>query len=197
MLARPYLKKLAHETSCTALLAVFAGEQIVLVAKADAPEPLGISAPLGHRLHHSAGAFGKIFHASLEPVPLRRLLAHHPPRRFTANTIVARAAHREEIDTVRRRGYALDIEEYLEGVAAAGVPVHDSTGATVASICVVGLSARLPRQELAKLAIRARCAAAALSRDLGFSRATGWPGSDDVAKKSSPPKSSAGGREAR
>ncbi|MGD8328111.1 MAG: IclR family transcriptional regulator [Acidobacteriota bacterium] len=164
-LAAPHLRTLADETGLTALLGLPTTAGTVLAARADSPEPLGVSAPVGFELDLMAGAFGKVFAAALgEPdrtARLRRLPA------FTARSIVDSDEMDRELERVRRNGVATDIEEYLDGIRAAAAPVRDGEGNVLAAICALGVAARLKQRRLAEVAQRVRRAAAALSRDLG------------------------------
>ena len=166
LMASTYLERLATETRTTALLGLPADDGVVLAARAESPEPLGISAPVGYRLDLRAGAFGKIFAASLSDTDLGLFLRRKLPA-FTERAITQPSAYRAEIERVRSKGYAVDVEEYLDGVRAVAAPVFDHTGSTVAAICLVGLSARLQRAQLRAAAERARDAARELSLELG------------------------------
>lgn len=164
-LAAPHLRALADDTGLTALLGLPTAAGTVLAARADSPQPLGVSAPVGFELDRMAGAFGKVFAASLDArrreVRLRRLPA------FTARSIVDADEMERELARVQRNGVATDIEEYLEGIRAAAAPVHDDGANVVAAVCALGVAARLKRRRLAEVAERVRAAARALSHDLG------------------------------
>ena len=166
-LATPYLEELAEQTRTTALLGVPVGSGVVLAAKAESPERLGISAPVGHRLDPRAGVFGKLFAAALADNELDSWLQTELPA-FTERSITDPESYRRELNRVRVRGYALDVEEYVDGVRAVGAPVRARQGRMVAGICLLGLSARFKRDRLTGAAERARDAARDLSRDLGF-----------------------------
>ncbi|MDQ7028258.1 MAG: IclR family transcriptional regulator [Ardenticatenia bacterium] len=134
--ARPLLRTLAEEFRQTAILGQFTVEHDILTVDAVVPEgTLSISTSVGRRLPHSAGAFGKVFHAALPLKELDALLAHQGLRRFTNHTIVDVAAYKRELVKVRTLGYALDQEEYLEGVCAVAAPIVDRDGHVIASLC--------------------------------------------------------------
>jgi DNA-binding IclR family transcriptional regulator len=164
-LAQPYLERLAARTRMTALLGVHDGDGVVLAAKQESPEPVGISAPLGHRLDGRAGVFGKLEAAALGAAELDAYLCRPLPA-FTRRSITEADAFRKDVERVRSRGYALDIEEYLDGVVAVGGAVRDGRGRVVAGICLLGLAARRSRAELKAAGERLAVAAADLSREL-------------------------------
>jgi len=164
-LAARHLRALAGETGLTALLGLPSTAGTVLAARADSPEPLGVSAPLGFELALMAGAFGKVFAAALDGHQRRARLRRLPA--FTARSIVDATEMERELERVRRNGVATDVEEYLDGIRAAAAPVFDDGGNVVAAICALGVAARLKGRRLTEAAQRVRAAAAALSRDLG------------------------------
>jgi len=164
-LAQPYLERLAARTRMTALLGVRDGDGVVLAAKQESPEPVGISAPLGHRLDGRAGVFGKLTAAALGAAELDAYLCRPLPD-FTRRSITDVDAFRKDIERVRSRGYALDVEEYLDGVVAVGGAVRDGRGRVVAGICLLGLAARRSRAELKAAGEHLALAAADLSREL-------------------------------
>ena len=59
----------------------------LLAAKADSPQALGVSAPVGFELDPLAGAFGKVFAAALANAERAAMLAEGLPR-YTARSIV-------------------------------------------------------------------------------------------------------------
>ncbi len=60
----------------------------------------------------------------------------------TANSIIDVEALRENLERIRRDGYALSLEDMTIGVGAVGAPVFDRSGAAIASISAAGLIAR-------------------------------------------------------
>jgi len=170
LLAAPYLQDLAASTKMTAVLGARIDDGVVLVANADSPSPIDISAPVGHRLSEGSGVFGKMFAAALGPAELDALLRRPLPA-FTTKTIVDPEAFRADLHRLRERGYAIDVEEYIDGVAAVGAPVRDRHGDVVAGVCLLGLAAANDRMRLANIGEEVRAVGESLSYDLGFESA--------------------------
>ena len=57
------------------------------------------------------------------------------------NTITDPDALKEEVETVRRQGFAVDNEEFLEGVIAFAMPLRDKYGRMPATISFPGTAA--------------------------------------------------------
>lgn len=173
--ARPLLEELGRRTGETVFLGAFVGRRVLLIDKEESPYDMKITSPLGRRLPATAGAFGKVFLAALPWRELDRFLSKEV-RRFTARTVTDPKQIKKELGEVRRRGYATDDEEYLEGVRAAGAPIVDSRHLVVGAISCVGLKARLGAGALEALGVKVREACRAISRRLGASRYPAWDG---------------------
>jgi DNA-binding IclR family transcriptional regulator len=72
-----------------------------------------------------------------------------PLERFTPNTFATKEALAEELETIRRNGYALNRGEYAEnGKTAVAVPVFDQSGFAIAAICLHNLRDEAHAEEL-------------------------------------------------
>jgi len=90
----------------------------------------------------------------------KSILAEHPRDRVeaiidewglparTENTITDREELFEELDRIRERGYAYDMEEYTEGLRSVARVVHRPGAASLASMSVSGPSYRLTGEVL-------------------------------------------------
>jgi DNA-binding IclR family transcriptional regulator len=108
------------------------------------------------------------------------LLAHNPYATeaviaaglypFTPATLVDADTLRDELNEVRVRGWASDVEELVEGEVSVAAPIQDRRGVTVGAIGISGPIERLaedgdgPRSDLISYV---RESARAVSRDLG------------------------------
>jgi DNA-binding IclR family transcriptional regulator len=75
------------------------------------------------------------------------------------------ASYRKELDAVRRRGYAMSESERILGGAAISVPIYKS-GGVLASLSILGPSARLTRKARLAALPRLNETAAELSKAL-------------------------------
>jgi len=165
-LARPHLEGLAETACMTALLGVREADHVVLVAKVESPTPFGISAPIGHVLDINAGVFGKVFAAETHEELPGNMPITVPPA-YTSKSITDLNEYTRELQTVETHGYALDLEEYLDGVVAIGAPVRDVRGHILGAICLIGLAVSHGRQQLTELEGPVRAACDALCQDFG------------------------------
>jgi DNA-binding IclR family transcriptional regulator len=122
---------------------------------------------VGALLPGHASALGKVLLAH-NPYATDELIADGLDG-FTPRTVTEADTLRAELDDVRARGWASDVEELVEGEVSLAAPIQDRRGATVGAIGISGPIERLaengsPRSDLISYV---REAARSVSRDLG------------------------------
>jgi IclR family acetate operon transcriptional repressor len=136
-LARPHLQALVRETGETATLSAPAEHDAVTVDFVHSSSVVQSVAQLGRPSVGHATAVGKVMLAfgGLDlPTP--------PLASYTPRTITDVARLGDELERVRRRGFAEAREERDIGLAAAAAPVRDSRGELAAIIGVQGPATR-------------------------------------------------------
>jgi DNA-binding IclR family transcriptional regulator len=174
--ARAHLGELARATGETVFLGTFDGDHVMIVDKEESTHDLKITSPVGRRIPYCAGAFGKVFLAALPAAERDRLFRRRPLRPFTAKTVTDTAAYVRDLARVRRDGFALDDEEYIDGVRAAAAPIVDGQGRVVGALSAVGLKARLKTPAFRALGPQVASAGRAISERLGASSYPSWDG---------------------
>ncbi|MFJ7999504.1 IclR family transcriptional regulator [Streptomyces sp. NPDC096310] len=91
---------------------------------------------------------------------------------FTPRTITGLAEFEAVLDLTRARGWAADVEETWDGVAAVAAPIHDRRRMPVGAIAITGAVERIcPTGEVrSELVTAVRECARAVSRDIGAGR---------------------------
>ena len=143
--ARPVLEELAAVCGeSTALAVARAGPAMDVIAQADAPGLLGASDWVGRDFPLHASAPGKLVLAELSDAELTEWVRRVRPQRFTPRTITTLGRLRNELTTVRTRGYAELHDELEPALASLAVPVRAGAGGVaIAYVGVSGPSARL------------------------------------------------------
>jgi DNA-binding IclR family transcriptional regulator len=108
----------------TVQLAILDGVEVTYLARHDGQQPVRLTSQIGRRLPATVTATGKAALASLDPRELERRLAGIDKLPIlTARSHRSLDALRTDLDEVRRRGYAIDDEETIEGVVCFGVMI--------------------------------------------------------------------------
>lgn len=158
--AHPVLERLRNESGETAHLAVLAGTDVVYLDRLESPHMLHLMTRIGRRRAAHATSSGKCLLAYGPPAALAAVLAGGLPR-LGPRTITSPTLLRRTLTDVRRRGYAVSVEESAPGVVSVAAPIFDVTGACVAAMSVAGPISRMPPESLDRFA---RLVLAATSR---------------------------------
>jgi IclR family transcriptional regulator, acetate operon repressor len=86
----------------------------------------------------------------------------------TPRTITDPDKLRAELMRTRRNGFALSLEERVEGISTLAVPIANHTGMVIAALSITGPSSRLTRRRLLELVEPAARAAHTISVNLGY-----------------------------
>jgi DNA-binding IclR family transcriptional regulator len=136
--ATPHLERLRDGTGETAHLGVADGGRVRHVAQADSAYLLGTRDWTDTWVPEHCSALGKVLlaHGAL-PVPAPPLEAR------TDRSITAPGELTRRLAEVRRRGYAVAVDELEVGLTAVAAPVTGRDGAVFAALGVSGPTARL------------------------------------------------------
>ena len=118
-------------------------------------------------LHCSAP--GKAIMAYLPNTVRDYYLAQMEFTRYNARTITTPEAYMEELEKVRRQGYAMDNEEELSGVVCVGTPIFNYTSYPCGAIWISGPKDRLSKEVIRQSVEYIKDTAQCISRELGYS----------------------------
>ncbi|MDC7235402.1 MAG: IclR family transcriptional regulator [Spirochaetales bacterium] len=134
-----HLAKLSEQLSETAHMLVLDQTEIVYVDKVDVnhqPGALQCSSYIGHRTDFYSTAAGKILLAHLERGDRDRIISAVEIRPLTEFTIKDKTDYLKELEEVRLKGYALDLQEHALGLQCISVPILNLHSQCVAAISV-------------------------------------------------------------
>lgn len=136
--SKPIMLNLASRVQETVHLAVLSETEIVYIDKADSPRALGVISKIGQRAPLYCTALGKVLLANQPRENQLRILRELKLKAFTSNTITSKKRLLEELDEIRKCGYALDRREYEEGVECIAAPIRDHLGNVIAALSISG-----------------------------------------------------------
>jgi IclR family acetate operon transcriptional repressor len=165
-----HLQELNHQTRETVHLTVRHALSAVYVEKLDSPEPLRIHSRIGASVPLHCTAVGKVLLAHIPEQELEKILKQMEFRRFTQNTIGSPQEMQAELQRVRKRGFACDLEEHEAHIRCIAGPIWDSYGAVNASLSVTGPAVRMASARIRQIAPLIRDAGLRISKELGYDR---------------------------
>ena len=164
-IARPIMEELMRETQQSVFLGMRSSDRISIIDIVESTRDLKITAPIGARLPLLIGALGKVFTAFMDESEAARLIRTAGLRKDTAKSITDPEKYLEEILAARRTGYALDDEEYIQGVRAVASPIN-VPGRPMSAIWVVGFTQSMSSERLVIIAGQTKRAAEAIARKI-------------------------------
>jgi IclR family transcriptional regulator, KDG regulon repressor len=130
------LQTLRDATQETVHLAVRSGAEMVYIEKLESPHAVRMASRIGTRVTLYSSSVGKAYLSTQTPAERDALLQGLTFERFTANTIVERAALDAELDETQARGYAEDREENEAQIFCYGSAIVGTNGATLGCVSV-------------------------------------------------------------
>lgn len=158
------LRALVHEVGESCNLTALSGSEVIYLDRVETAAPLRFYLHSGSRVPVHGSASGKLFLAGMTPAQRQRLLAHAPLEAFTPKTLTNLDALEEEIQQVKRQGFAFDNEEFLPGLLCVAVLVPSASGRSNLCVAVQAPIMRLGHDKALKLLPALQRAAEALSR---------------------------------
>lgn len=131
---RQVLIELAQQVSETVNYVVPEDEGMFYLDRVETDWPFRVQLPIGTHVPFHCTASGKTFLASLKPANRRSFVASLKLRKLTANTHDTADGLLAELELIASQGFAIDNEEFVEGMVAIAAPVHDSAGRYYASV---------------------------------------------------------------
>lgn len=160
--ARPYLHELVDQTGECAHLAILSNGQALYIDQVESTAMLRVESEIGTLSPLHCTALGKVFLA-FDGVEIPKEM-----KTYTQRTIVDAASLQAQIEQIRRRGFAVDDEEYNYGVRCVAAPVYDHNRQLVGAIGISGPAGRMSLEDIERYGSIVSTTARTLSSRLGY-----------------------------
>ena len=147
----PYLEKINTEYKLSTFLGILSGSNVIIIDKADKAQKIKISSEIGMKISVFAGVAGKALLSQLPEPEVNDILQRYKIKSYTSKTITEKSVLKKEILKVRETGIAYDMEEYIEGLIAAAVPVITNRDDLQAAIWTVGLKQEFKKNAMNRI----------------------------------------------
>lgn len=139
---RSILRKLSGELNETVSLSVPLGTKLIYFDRVESHWPFHLALKVGDPLPLHCCASGKMYLSSFEPKKAIQIFKDINPKKSARNTITSSRRFSSELETIRERHYALDDEEWFDGMVGASVPITNGKEAPCAFLSTHSLITR-------------------------------------------------------
>jgi IclR family transcriptional regulator, KDG regulon repressor len=140
---RPFLEEINRKTKLSVFLGLRSNLKAVIMDKVDSPHDIKLSSAKGMKIPLLAGSHGKALLTLLPEDQLDKILAGKNLRKFTSHTCTRPQAFKQMVQKAAADRFALDDEEYLEGIRSLAIPLDLGRPDVQAAIWVVGLKSQI------------------------------------------------------
>ena len=134
--AMPFMRELSDKTNEAVNLAVMDGKYVIYIDKIESQSTIRVDLSVGKRMPTYCTGLGKIMLAYMPETKVRELLEDEPFVRFTKNTVPDLETLFQHLARIRKQGYCIDNEEYIEGLFCVAAPVWGHSGEVLAALSV-------------------------------------------------------------
>lgn len=163
--AAPLLIQLRISTQLTTHMAVLEQDEVVLIEKLT-PLASHVNSWIGKRMDVHCTALGKALIAYLPEEQVEGLVRRRGLLRHNDNTIPSLKRLKQELEQVRRQGYAIDDEEEEIRVRCLGAPILNANNQAVAAISITGTTDQVNADNREDLVAKVKAAAAAIAAEV-------------------------------
>jgi IclR family acetate operon transcriptional repressor len=164
--SQDYLRQLARQTRETAHLAIREGKQALFIDHAPASHVIAVSGQTGEMVPLHCTAHGKALLAGLNHEELLRLLGAAPLVTHTKRTIGTAKALAKACAEIDVMGYAVDDNEFQEGLRCVAAPIRTANRMIIGSIGISAPILRFPNERFVECGEQVRAVAEEISASL-------------------------------
>ena len=167
-IVHPFLEGLGKQFHETNNLAVLDRGEVIYIDKVESSESLRMDIKVGRRVPAYCTALGKVLLAHLSESEIEEFLEHQKLIPCTTRTVTSPKELRRTLAQIRAQGYAIDEEEFSEGIRCIATSIQNHNGKVIAAISIAGPSIRMNDDKLAQLKEPLINAAKEVSKKLGY-----------------------------
>ena len=167
----PYLRELNNTTGLLVSLRVLENERMVIVDRVEGKDPVKVIVPVGTHQPLNHGAPGKLLLAYRYPkqgAQLRELMSRGKITKLTERTLMEPRQLEDELNKIRRLGYATSDGEAIRGTIGIAAPVWNSMGQVEAALALTAVESLCDMKQLMKFLPALKRTAENISQVLGY-----------------------------
>ncbi len=166
--ATPYLKELAKNCNETVHLGISEGTHVLYLAKEESSQTIRMISYVGKRAPLHCTGLGKVLLAYMPLKKRNEMLERMQLIKPTENTITEKDKLEEELERIKKEGFALDRGENEKDVRCIASPIKNYQGRVVAAVSISGPSYRINKKNHDQLRKELFLTCQKISNRLGF-----------------------------
>jgi DNA-binding IclR family transcriptional regulator len=169
--ASPYLRDLNKTTGLLVSLRVLENEQMVIVDRVEGNDPVKVIVPVGTHQPLNHGALGKLLlahHYPTDSTQIRELISRGKIIKLTERTLMDPRRLEDELNKIRRSGYAISDGEAIRGTIGIAVPVWNSMGQVEAALALTAVESLCNMKQLMRFLPNLKRTGESISKSLGY-----------------------------
>jgi DNA-binding IclR family transcriptional regulator len=167
-IAKPVMEQLRDKCGEEVALYVVEGERRLCVERVASVHEIAKVAPIGTYYPLHAGASGRVLLAYLPAEKRQKFFRKKRLDRFTSLTITDNNALGKDLESIRKKGYAISRGEREPEAFSVTAPVSDASGSAVASLSISGPNFRFTDQKMKRYITWVLAASEEISKKLGY-----------------------------
>jgi DNA-binding IclR family transcriptional regulator len=160
--ARPSLKALVAYSGETAVLSILRGTKLTILEVEESTAELHVSLAIGMTNPATATSSGKAVLAYLPENHCNEILRIEGLAKHAKRSITNPGLYRSDLEATRKRGYAIDHEEFKDGITGVSAPVFSSKG-VIGAITIVLPAFKMTNEKISRYGKKCAEEAARLS----------------------------------
>jgi DNA-binding IclR family transcriptional regulator len=148
--ARPITEGLGKKVNENVYIGILKENYAFYLDVVESVHTVRVLSRVGCRVPTYCSAMGKAQLAFETPETIAEILGKKELKKFTPNTISDRDKVVEHLALVKELGYAVDDEEWDEGVRCVAAPIYDYTRKVVGAVSISAPSVRMPMEQVKK-----------------------------------------------
>ena len=165
--AVPVIDAVCERIEETVHIAMLDGLDVVWIEKRECTKSIKTSTKIGARLPAYTTADGKIIICYQNKDKIKNYLPKRIPQ-YTKNTITNKGEFIKKLEEMKKNGYAIDNEEYVEGLKCVAAPIFDHDGKVRFSLSTTGPAFRMNEERIKELIVIIKEAANEISHRIGY-----------------------------
>lgn len=165
--AVPVIDAVCEKIEETVHVAMLDGLDVVWIEKRECTKSIKTSTKIGARLPAYTTADGKIIICYQNKDKIKNYLPKRIPQ-YTKNTITNKGEFIKKLEEMKKNGYAIDNEEYVEGLKCVAAPIFDHDGKVRFSLSTTGPAFRMNEERIKELIVIIKEAANEISHRIGY-----------------------------